>query len=108
MPYLPAANSNCHEGGLLTARPFREVAEEDGGRDWDRTSDPCDVNAVATPLRRSFPYHADANGPVPFVLGSPVSWAFHGQRMPRWRKLPLLRTPGDKAQAPCPTCAARS
>ena len=27
-----------------------EVSEKNGGRDWDRTSDPCDVNAVLIPL----------------------------------------------------------
>ena len=26
------------------------LLEKHGGRDWDRTSDPCDVNAVLIPL----------------------------------------------------------
>ena len=27
-----------------------QASGENGGRDWDRTSDPCDVNAVLIPL----------------------------------------------------------
>jgi hypothetical protein len=27
-----------------------EKGRKNGGRDWDRTSDPCDVNAVLIPL----------------------------------------------------------
>jgi hypothetical protein len=27
-----------------------KLTKNDGGRDWDRTSDPCDVNAVLVPL----------------------------------------------------------
>ena len=33
---------------MKTMRPaaFRPIEEGNGGHDWDRTSDPCDVNTV--------------------------------------------------------------
>ena len=59
--------------------PESQVVENIGGRYWDRTSDPCDVNTVASPQSRAFPRNLDENGPVSFDLGSPVSWAYHGR-----------------------------
>ena len=46
------ANSKNHlekpekEGRLLGTRSGCGLSEMDGGRDWDRTSDPYDVNVV--------------------------------------------------------------
>ena len=46
------ANSNNHpekpekEGRLLGTQSRCGLSELDGGRDWDRTSDPYDVNVV--------------------------------------------------------------
>jgi hypothetical protein len=36
--------------GLFSFAYYKVGGEGDGGRDWDRTSDPCDVNAVLVPL----------------------------------------------------------
>ena len=47
VPTGQGAEYRCSQADPIS-RP--DVDWEDGGRDWDRTSDPCDVNAVLVPL----------------------------------------------------------
>lgn len=68
-----------------------------GGRDWDRTSDPCDVNIVATAQTRRKPCICVADFPYSFDLGSRVSWAILGEdTMTDWQPIETWKDERDK------------
>jgi hypothetical protein len=46
----PHSAARLAQTGAYGVRKAGKSQEANGGRDWDRTSDPCDVNAVLIPL----------------------------------------------------------
>jgi len=82
---------------LIPSRP--DIDWESGGRDWDRTSDPCDVNAVASPEARTNPCDLAECFPVSFSLGSRQPGANLGRK-----RLVRVSLPEVLSHVKCPEC----